>query len=149
MQEDIDPLETKEWLEALDSVLKHSGRGRTAFLLKRLAERAANSGTKMPPAITTPYRNSIAPGAEKRMPGDLFVERRIRSLIRWNALAMVMRANDNDEGLGGHISGTFHNELRLCLKLLLRGHEIAKSRIIHRHQEGHLGEAVQRQNKIA
>ena len=89
--DDKDPQETREWLESLDSVLKYQGRGRTAFLLKTLAEHAAQAGTKMPAAITTPFRNSIEPTAEKRMPGDLFMERRIRSLIRWNALAMVVR----------------------------------------------------------
>lgn len=104
MQEDRDPQETQEWLESLDSVLKYQGRGRTAFLLKAMVEHAAQAGTKMPAAITTPFRNTIEPAAEKRMPGDLFMERRIRSLIRWNAMAMVMRANDNDEGLGGHIA---------------------------------------------
>ncbi len=104
MQEDRDSLETREWLDALDSVLKYQGRGRTAFLLKTLAEHAAMAGTKMPAAITTPFRNSIEPEAERRMPGDLFMERKIRSLIRWNALAMVVRANDNQEGLGGHIA---------------------------------------------
>ena len=61
-------------------------------------------GTRLPTAITTPFRNTIPPTSERRMPGDLFMERRIRSLVRWNALAMVMRANENDEGLGGHIS---------------------------------------------
>lgn len=104
MQEDKDPIETAEWLEALDDVLRKGGRGRTAFLLQAMAEHAAQAGTKMPAAVTTPFRNTIDPTNEKRMPGDLFMERRIRSLIRWNALAMVMRANDNDEGLGGHIS---------------------------------------------
>ncbi len=103
-REDLDPMETQEWIEALDDVLKHRGRGRTAFLLKSLVRHAAQAGTKLPAAITTPFRNTIEPGNEKRMPGDLFMERRIRSLIRWNALAMVMRANDNNEGLGGHIS---------------------------------------------
>ncbi len=102
--DDRDPQETREWLESLDSVLKNQGRGRTAFLLKTLAEHAAQAGTKMPAAITTPFRNTIEPTAEKRMPGDLFMERRIRSLIRWNAMAMVIRANDNDDGLGGHIA---------------------------------------------
>ncbi len=104
MQEDRDPQETREWLEALDGVLKYEGRGRAAFLLKTLAEAAAQAGTKMPAAITTPFRNTIEPANEKRMPGDLFMERKIRSMIRWNALAMVMRANDNNDGLGGHIS---------------------------------------------
>ncbi|CAA0081627.1 Pyruvate dehydrogenase E1 component [BD1-7 clade bacterium] len=103
-QDDKDPIETQEWIDALGSVLKNAGRGRTAFLLKTLAEQAAKAGTRLPPAITTPYRNTIPVTAEKRMPGDLFIERRIRSLVRWNALAMVMRANERSEGLGGHIS---------------------------------------------
>ena len=104
--QDIDPTETAEWLEALDDVIKQdeSGQKRASFLLKTLAERAAQAGGQVPSAITTPFRNTIKPTDEKRMPGDLFMERRIRSLIRWNALAMVMRANDNDDGLGGHIS---------------------------------------------
>ncbi len=104
MQEDIDSAETGEWLDALDAVTHNRGKGRAAYLLKRLADHATDSGVKMPPAITTPYRNTIAPEAEQHMPGDLFVDRRIRSLIRWNALAMVVRANDDDEGLGGHIA---------------------------------------------
>ena len=104
MIEDTDPLETTEWLESFDAVVKNDGRERARFLLERLAEHATETGTRLPPAITTPFRNTIPPTAEKRMPGDLFMERRIRSLVRWNALAMVMRANDNNEGLGGHIS---------------------------------------------
>lgn len=104
--QDIDPTETAEWLDALDDVLRQDGYGpkRASFLLKVLAERAAESGSQVPSAITTPFRNTIKPRDETPMPGDLFIERRIRSIIRWNALAMVMRANDNDEGLGGHIS---------------------------------------------
>ncbi|MFT5692772.1 MAG: pyruvate dehydrogenase E1 component [Oceanicoccus sp.] len=104
--QDIDPTETAEWLDALDDVLRQDDYGpkRASFLLKVLAERAAESGGQVPSAITTPFRNTIKPRDETPMPGDLFIERRIRSIIRWNALAMVMRANDNDEGLGGHIS---------------------------------------------
>ncbi|WP_372777868.1 pyruvate dehydrogenase (acetyl-transferring), homodimeric type [Litorivivens sp.] len=104
LRDDLDPQETEEWLDALDGVLRHQGKARAAYLLKMLVRHAAQQGTKLPPAITTPFRNTIEPTAEKRMPGDLFMERRIRSLIRWNALAMVMRANDNNEALGGHIS---------------------------------------------
>jgi pyruvate dehydrogenase E1 component len=104
MQEDIDSLETREWLDAMHSVIRYAGKDRAAFLLMKLAEGATHAGVKLPQAIVTPYRNTIPATSEKRMPGDLFMERRIRSLIRWNALAMVMRANDNDEGLGGHIS---------------------------------------------
>ena len=104
MIEDNDPSETREWLDALDAVVKSSGSERASFLLIELAKHAAEEGMRLPPAITTPFRNTIRSADEKVMPGDLFMERRIRSLVRWNALAMVMRANDNDEGLGGHIS---------------------------------------------
>ncbi len=104
LQEDVDSQETREWLDAMHSVIRYGGKGRAAFLLKQLAERATHAGVALPAAITTPYRNTIPATNEKRMPGDLFMERRIRSLIRWNALAMVMRANDNNEALGGHIS---------------------------------------------
>jgi len=104
MTEDQDPIETHEWFDALDAVMKHSGPERASYILTELAKHAVDIGTRLPTAITTPFRNSIAPKDEKAMPGDLFMERRVRSLVRWNALAMVMRANDNDEGLGGHIS---------------------------------------------
>ncbi|WP_317931616.1 pyruvate dehydrogenase (acetyl-transferring), homodimeric type [Halioxenophilus sp. WMMB6] len=104
MQEDIDSLETKEWVDALHSLIRHAGPDRAAKLLRDLAKRASAVGVNLPPAITTPYINTIPTAKEKRMPGDMFMERRIRSLIRWNAMAMVMRANDNAEGLGGHIA---------------------------------------------
>ncbi len=103
-ERDIDPAETQEWLEAMDSVLRNVGKGRSAWLLQKLTERAVAAGVDLPPNITTPYRNTIPPSAEKRMPGDLFMERKIRSLVRWNALAMVMRTNNVDSSLGGHIS---------------------------------------------
>ena len=104
MVEDKDPTETGEWLDALDSVLKHEGRERVGFLIREMARHSLDNGVRLPPAITTPFRNTIPPSEEAPMPGDLFMERRIRSLVRWNAVAMVMRANDNDDGLGGHIS---------------------------------------------
>ena len=104
MKEDTNPLETREWLDALDDVAKHEGPERASFLLLELARHAMGSRLRLPAAITTPFSNTIAPSEEKMMPGDLFMERRIRSLVRWNAMAMVMRGNDNDEGLGGHIS---------------------------------------------
>lgn len=101
---DKDPIETQEWVDSLESVINHGGRARASHLLSRLAEKAVDLRVQMPPAITTPYRNTISNAHEKSMPGDMFIERRVRSLTRWNALAMVMRANDNDDGLGGHIS---------------------------------------------
>ena len=102
--QDLDPVETQEWLDALDSVLDREGEERAHYLLTRMGELATRSGTQLPYAITTPYRNTIPAGHEVHMPGDQYMERRIRSLVRWNALAMVMRANKIDSSLGGHIS---------------------------------------------
>ena len=102
--QDIDPDETREWLEALEYVLDHGGTDRANFLLERLSARMTQTGARLPYTITTPYRNTIPATREAFMPGDLFMERRIRSLIRWNALAMVVRANRGDGDLGGHIS---------------------------------------------
>ncbi|SFP75722.1 pyruvate dehydrogenase E1 component [Geopseudomonas sagittaria] len=102
--QDLDPVETQEWLDALESVLDREGESRAQYLLTRMGEQASRTGTQLPYAITTPYRNTIPVTHEARMPGDLFMERRIRSLIRWNALATVMRANKKDPDLGGHIS---------------------------------------------
>ena len=102
--DDIDPIETSEWIEALESVAKNEGEERAHYLLKKLGEKASEMGVSGSSTLTTPYRNTITSKDEVRMPGDLFMERRIRSFIRWNAMAMVMRANDNADGLGGHIS---------------------------------------------
>src|SRR5262245_38972836 len=96
MQEDTNATETREWLDALDDVVRHEGPQRASFLLLELARHAMGSRLRLPSAITTPFCNTIPPTEEKMMPGDLFMERRIRSLVRWNALAMVMRANDNE-----------------------------------------------------
>ena len=97
----LDVQEQQEWLDALDSVVREGGVAAGEALINALSQHAENTGVPLPLAITTPFRNTIAPANERPMPGDLFMERRIRSLIRWNAMAMVMRANDNDEGLGG------------------------------------------------
>ena len=102
--QDLDPVETQEWLDALESVLDCEGEDRAHYLLTRMGELATRTGTQLPYAITTPYRNTIPVTKEVQMPGDLFMERRIRSLVRWNALAMVVRTNLRDPDLGGHIS---------------------------------------------
>ena len=104
MTQDLDPFETQEWLEAFDSVCKTHGDERATFLLNQLQDHANKQGLQLPSSVTTPYHNTIPANREKRMPGDLFMERRIRSIIRWNALAMVMRANKKSEGIGGHIA---------------------------------------------
>jgi pyruvate dehydrogenase E1 component len=103
-QNDLDPEETLEWLESLDSVIEYEGFDRAKYLLTRLAQRASEQGSDLPYKLTTPYRNTIPKHLEAPHPGDLFMERRIRSYIRWNALAMVMRANKDSSELGGHIS---------------------------------------------
>jgi len=104
MQNDSDPIETDEWLEAISSVIKSEGIDRAQYLLSRISEQARKLGGNLPYSVTTPYCNTIPPGQEARMPGDLFMERRIRSLIRWNAMAMVLRANKRPGELGGHLS---------------------------------------------
>ena len=101
---DLDQDETREWLDSLEFVLKNQGVDRANFLLERLSARMTQTGARLPYTITTPYRNTIPSSQESFMPGDLFMERRIRSLIRWNALAMVVRTNKREGDLGGHIS---------------------------------------------
>ncbi len=101
---DEDVAETREWLDALEYVLEHQGLERANFLLRQLSGRMTETGARLPYTVTTPYRNTIPTNREAFMPGDLFMERRIRSLIRWNALAMVVRANKRPGDLGGHIS---------------------------------------------
>ena len=101
---DQDPQETAEWLEALDFVVRNAGPERAAFLLERLREKAFQSGVRGVSAATTPYVNTIATDSEPPYPGDRELERKIKSIIRWNALAMVVRANKESPGIGGHIS---------------------------------------------
>jgi pyruvate dehydrogenase E1 component len=101
---DLDPLETREWLDALTSVLEFEGPERTHFLLGELVIEARRKGTPVPYSANTPYLNTIPPDREARHPGDRAIEQRIRSLIRWNALAIVLRANKESSELGGHIA---------------------------------------------
>jgi pyruvate dehydrogenase E1 component len=101
---DPDPQETQEWLDALESVLKYDGPQRAHYLLERLVDAARRSGAYLPYSPTTAYINTIPPHLEERSPGDAGLERRIRSLIRWNALAMVIQANRESSELGGHIA---------------------------------------------
>lgn len=102
--DDLDPSETREWLEALDSICRSQGDDRASYILAQLNARATENGIDLPQSVTTHFCNTIPAVREKIMPGDLFMERRIRSLVRWNALAMVMRANAQSEGIGGHIA---------------------------------------------
>jgi pyruvate dehydrogenase E1 component len=101
---DDDPQETQEWLEALDSVLKIEGTERAHYLLEKLVEKARRSGTYIPFSANTAYLNTIPPEKEVRSPGDAALEDKIRSYVRWNAMAMVVRANKESSELGGHIA---------------------------------------------
>ena len=104
-QNDANPEETREWLDALQSVVDEEGIDRAHFLIDKLNDTAIRMGRYVPiTSVVTPYSNTIAPIDEERMPGDMFMERQIRGIVRWNALAMVMRANQRDGSIGGHIS---------------------------------------------
>ncbi|HUQ94347.1 MAG TPA: hypothetical protein VM120_21885, partial [Bryobacteraceae bacterium] len=101
---DSDPVETSEWMEAFEQVVDEIGPDRARFLLEKLGEKAADLGVQIASKLNTPYINSIPVHEEVPYPGDRAVERRIKSMIRWNAMAMVVRANKYDPGIGGHIS---------------------------------------------
>ena len=104
MKPDIDPQETKEWLEAIEGVLENEGIDRAHFLIERLIDKARRSGAYLPYSANTAYVNTIPVTHQERYPGDRAMERRIRSFIRWNAMAMVVQANRLSTELGGHIS---------------------------------------------
>ena len=99
--QDADPIETQEWLDALSSVLETEGEGRAHFLLEQLVKYTRRRGVHMPFDATTAYLNTIPVGKEQKSPGNHELEHRIRSIIRWNAAAMVLRAGKKDLELGG------------------------------------------------
>jgi pyruvate dehydrogenase E1 component len=101
---ELDALETREWLDSLDYVMQSGGPATVARLLRELTIHARQNGVKLPFTANTPYINTIPPDDQAMMPGSPDIERRIKSLVRWNAAAMVVRANKADEGIGGHIS---------------------------------------------
>jgi len=101
---DTDELETREWLDALDAVIEHEGPERAHYLLERLIDKARRSGANLPYDSTTAYVNSIPPHLEAKSPGDHELEHRLRSMIRWNAAVMVLRAQRDGSGVGGHLA---------------------------------------------
>ena len=101
---DIEAIETREWLESLDYVIQTGGEERVRGLLADLYGRARQNGIDLPFSANTPYINTIAPSEQPPFPGSREVERRVKSIVRWNAMAMVVRANRQSEGIGGHIS---------------------------------------------
>jgi pyruvate dehydrogenase E1 component len=104
LSQDADPQETREWVESLEYALRNQGPDRVRYLLDRLQKHASDRGVQMPFSANTPYVNTISRQDQPAYPGDRELERRIKSLVRWNAMATVVRANRECDGIGGHIS---------------------------------------------
>ncbi|MCG3137357.1 MAG: Pyruvate dehydrogenase E1 component [Phycisphaerae bacterium] len=102
--QDHDPQETREWVDSLDAVIQQAGPERARFLLQQLIQRSHAHGVALPFSANTPYINTIHHSEQPAFPGDIALERKIKSIIRWNAMALVVRANRKSEGIGGHIS---------------------------------------------
>ncbi|MFA5565836.1 MAG: pyruvate dehydrogenase (acetyl-transferring), homodimeric type [Acidimicrobiia bacterium] len=130
---DIDPEETQEWLTSLESVVSSLGPDRARFLLSKLMIRARELRVGIPASISTPYINTIPPENEPWFPGDEYIERRIRSFIRWNAAVMVVKANDLSHGIGGHLS-TFASSAALT--------EVGFNHFFHGRDTGTSGDQV-------
>ncbi|MGV3592780.1 MAG: pyruvate dehydrogenase (acetyl-transferring), homodimeric type [Gammaproteobacteria bacterium] len=134
MPRDTDPQETREWLDSLSSVIRTQGTDRAQFLLKNLINKATETGQQLPvDSLTTPYRNTIPVSQEAPLPGDLYMERKLRGIVRWNALAMVMRAGKLGYDLGGHIS-TFSSSATL--------YDVGFNHFFRGPSEHHLGDLV-------
>jgi pyruvate dehydrogenase E1 component len=101
---DVDPTETREWLDSLDAIVDTHGKTRANYLLSKLLERARELGVSFPATVSTPYVNTIPAEQEPWFPGDEEIERRIRRFVRWNAAVMVVNANKKADGIGGHLS---------------------------------------------
>ena len=130
---DIDPAETREWVDSLDSVVDQRGRPRARFLLARLMARARELQVGVPAMVSSDYINTIPPEEEPWFPGDEHIERRVRAFIRWNAMAMVTRANRRYDGLGGHLS-TYASSASL--------YEVGFNHFFHGKSDGGFGDQV-------
>jgi len=131
--EDLNPLETTEWIESLDEVIDEEGPDRASYLLQRLNERAAEFGVTAPLRLNTAYINTIPKEEEVPYPGDRELERHIKNYIRWNALAMVVRANKYDDNIGGHLS-TYASLATLV--------EVGQNHFFHASWDGQPGDLV-------
>ena len=138
--DDVDPQETSEWLDAFDSVLEHEGVERAHYLIERLIDRARRSGTHLPYKATTAYVNTIPEADEERLPGEPGLEHRLRSIVRWNALAMVMKANLASSEIGGHIS-SFASAATL--------YDVGFNHFFHATSESHGGDLIYYQGHCA
>ena len=132
MTEDADPQETQEWLDSLEAVVRHQGPERAKFLLETLIHVVAQGGARLPSAITTPYVNTIPVQDQPGFPGNRDLERKIKSIVRWNAMAMVLKANKTTN-VGGHIS-TFASAATL--------YEIGFNHFFRGRAENHPGDVV-------
>ncbi|MGE3190417.1 MAG: pyruvate dehydrogenase (acetyl-transferring), homodimeric type, partial [Vicinamibacterales bacterium] len=130
---ELEALETREWLESLDYVLQHGGAARVVHLLRQLGIHAQNAGVKLPFTANTPYINTIHVSDQAPYPGSREIERRIKSLVRWNAMAMVVRGNRIEDGIGGHIS-TFASSATL--------YEVAYNHFFRGRENGQEGDVV-------
>ncbi|MBT3227112.1 MAG: pyruvate dehydrogenase (acetyl-transferring), homodimeric type [Deltaproteobacteria bacterium] len=139
-RDDIDPLETQEWLDALESVLKREGPQRAHFILDKLIDKARRSGTRLQFSANTAYLNTIPLDQEEKNPGDLEMESRILALIRWNAMAMVIQANRSTASVGGHIA-SFASSAAL--------YEVGFNHFFHAPTETHGGDLLYIQGHCA
>jgi len=130
---DVDPQETREWLDALAAVIAEEGPERAHFLLEQLVDQARRSGAYLPYNATTAYVNTIPVHLQTRHPGDTAMERRIKALIRWNAVACVMRANEKAPGVGGHIA-SFQSSATL--------YDVGFNHFFRAQPDGHGGDLV-------
>ena len=102
--QDIDPQETQEWIESIEDALEEHGYERTRFLLETLIDYAQSKGARLPFNTSTPFLNTILPSQQPEYPGDREIERKIKTIVRWNSMAMVAKSNKEKPGIGGHIS---------------------------------------------
>ena len=130
---DVDAQESAEWRDALDAVIEREGPERAHFLLEMLIDRSRRTGAQIPYSLNTAYVNTIPPHMEAKSPGDPAIEWRIRSIIRWNAMAMVVQANRHHEGVGGHIA-SFASAATL--------YEVGFNHFFHAPSEEHGGDLV-------
>jgi pyruvate dehydrogenase E1 component len=130
---EAEALETREWIDSMDYVLRHEGPQRAGTLLQELRQHVVQTGVRLPFTATTPYINTIPADEQPPFPGSQEIERRVKSLVRWNALAMVVRANKEEEGIGGHIS-TYASAATL--------YEIGFNHFFHGKGEGTDGDVI-------
>ncbi len=137
---DTDPDETREWLESFDSVVDAEGPARARFLMAKLIERARLQNVGVPASVSTPYINTIPKDQEAWFPGDAEIEQRIRRFVRWNAAVMVVKANHEAEGIGGHLS-TFASTAVL--------YEVGFNHFFHGKNDGNPGDHIYFQGHAA